>query len=110
LRLIELLGLLLKHGENAARRIAGSEPVCEWVRKEIILCALFICFQCIIENWLEVGRCGRGVSMRHKGGSEAVRDRKEDSRIVGDGGKIREERHASNAQAVPQISAMISHA
>ena len=32
-RLIELLDLLLKHGENAAGRIAGLEPVCEWVLK-----------------------------------------------------------------------------
>jgi hypothetical protein len=50
LRLIELLDLLLKHGENAARRIAGLEPVSEWVLKKILLCALFVCFQCIIEN------------------------------------------------------------
>jgi hypothetical protein len=50
LRLIELLDLLLKHGENAARRTAGLEPVSEWVLKKILLCALFVCFQCIIEN------------------------------------------------------------
>jgi hypothetical protein len=50
LRLIELLNLLLKHGENAARRIAGLEPVGEWVLKEIHLCALLVCFQAIVEN------------------------------------------------------------
>jgi hypothetical protein len=66
LRLIELLGLLLKHIENAARRIAGLEPVSEWVLKKILLCALFVCFQCIIENWFEVGRCGNRLSARHK--------------------------------------------
>jgi hypothetical protein len=50
LRLIELLDLLLKHGENAARRIAGFEPVGERVREKIILCAFIVRFQCIIEN------------------------------------------------------------
>jgi hypothetical protein len=50
LRLIELLELLLKHGENAASRIAGFEPVSEWVREKILLCAFFVCFQGIIEN------------------------------------------------------------
>jgi hypothetical protein len=33
LRLIKLLNLLLKHGENAARRIEGLEPVNERVLK-----------------------------------------------------------------------------
>ena len=50
LRLVELLDLLLKHGENATRRIAGLEPVSESVPKEILLRALFVCFQCIIEK------------------------------------------------------------
>jgi hypothetical protein len=50
LRLVELLDLLLKHGENAARRIAGLEPVCEWVFKEIILCALLVRFQSTVKN------------------------------------------------------------
>jgi hypothetical protein len=44
------LDLLLKHGENAARRIAGLEPVSEWVLKEIPLCARFVRFQGIVEN------------------------------------------------------------
>jgi hypothetical protein len=52
---------------------AGLEPVCEWVLKKILLCALFVRFQGIIENWLEVGRCGSRVSVRHKGGSEELR-------------------------------------
>ena len=72
LRLIELLDLLLKHGEDASRRIAGLEPASEWVLKKIPLCALFVRFQCIIENWLEVGGCRSRV--RHKGGSEGLRD------------------------------------
>jgi hypothetical protein len=50
LRLIELLDLLLKHGENAARRIAGLEPASEWVLKEIVLCAFLVRFQGIVEN------------------------------------------------------------
>jgi hypothetical protein len=47
---MELLDLLLKHGENAARRIASLEPVSEWVRKKILLCAFFVRFQGIIKN------------------------------------------------------------
>jgi hypothetical protein len=50
LRLIELLDLLLKHGENVARRIARLKPVSKWVLKEILLCALLVRFQGIVEN------------------------------------------------------------
>jgi hypothetical protein len=50
LRVIELLDLLLKHGENTARRIAAFEPVGERVREKIVLRALFVRFQGIIEN------------------------------------------------------------
>jgi hypothetical protein len=50
LRLVELLDLLLKHGENAASRIAGLEPVSELVRENIVLCAFFVHFQGIIED------------------------------------------------------------
>ena len=50
LGIIELLELLLKHGENAARRIAGLESASEWVLKEIALCALVVRFQGIVEN------------------------------------------------------------
>ena len=45
LRLIELLDLLLKHGENAARRVTGLETVGEWVLKEVAFCALLVYFQ-----------------------------------------------------------------
>ena len=50
LRLIELLDLLLKHGVNAASRIAGFEPVGKLVREKIASCAFIIRFQGIIEN------------------------------------------------------------
>jgi hypothetical protein len=50
LRLTELLDLLLEHSENAARRIAGLESVCEGVLKEILLCVLLVRFQGIVEN------------------------------------------------------------
>jgi hypothetical protein len=48
LRLIELLDLLLKHGENAASRIAGFEPVSEGVREKIV--RFFVHFQGVIGN------------------------------------------------------------
>jgi hypothetical protein len=50
LRRIELLDLLLKHGEKAASRIAVFESASEWVREKIILCAFFVRFQGTIEN------------------------------------------------------------
>ena len=67
MRLVELLDLLFKDGENAIRRITAFEPVSERVGEKIVLRAIFICFQGIIENELEVGGCGGGVSVRHKG-------------------------------------------
>ena len=53
-RLVELLNMFLKHGKNAARRVAGLEPFSEWVLKEIVLCGLLVRFQGIVENLLEV--------------------------------------------------------
>ena len=50
LGVIELLELLLKHGENAARGVAGLEAASEWVLKEIALCSLVVRFQGIVEN------------------------------------------------------------
>ena len=64
LRLIELLDLLLKHGEDAARRIAGLEPVGEWVLKKVVFCSPLVYFQCIIKNCLEVGGCRSRMCMR----------------------------------------------
>ena len=49
-RLIELLDLLLQHGENTTSRIAVFKPVREWVREKIFLCAFLVRFQCIVEN------------------------------------------------------------
>ena len=47
---IELLDLFLKHGENAVSRIARPKPVSERVREKILLGALFVRFQGIVEN------------------------------------------------------------
>ena len=49
-RLMELLDLPLKHDENTASRIAGFEPVGEWVREKILLRPFLVRFQGIIEN------------------------------------------------------------
>jgi hypothetical protein len=76
LRLIELLDLLLKKSEYAARRITGLEPASEWVLEEIRLCALVVRFQGIVENKFEVGRRGKRLIMRHKGGSDELRGKK----------------------------------
>ena len=73
LRLVELLDLLLKHSENAGRRVAGLEPFSEWVLEEIVLCGLLVRFQGIVENELEFGRSRRRVIMGHKGESEELR-------------------------------------
>ena len=67
LRLIELLDVLLKHGEKAAGRTTGFKPVSERVREKIVPRAPFVRFQGILENYLEVGPCGR-ASGRHKRG------------------------------------------
>jgi len=54
--LIEFLYALLKYGKNGAGRLAGLELSCEWMGKKIVLCVLFVGFQGIIENKLEI--CG----------------------------------------------------
>jgi len=74
LRLIEILNLLLKHGDYAARRIARFEPVSEWVLEEILLRAFLVRFQGIIEDLLEAcRRGGSSASVRHKGGRGELR-------------------------------------
>jgi hypothetical protein len=50
LRLIELLDLLLKDVKNCTRRLAVLELGSEWVREKVLLCALFVRFQGIIEK------------------------------------------------------------
>ena len=64
--MIEFLDLLSKDVENAAGRLAGFEPVSEWVGEKIVLCALFVRFQGIIENQLKVGRRVSRVSVIHE--------------------------------------------
>jgi hypothetical protein len=70
--LIKCLYLLVKNGENCAGRVALLELGGEWLDKKILLCALFVCFQGIIEDELEIGGRGGGggVRVRHMvGGS-----------------------------------------
>jgi len=55
LRLIELLDLLLKHDENAARRVAGLKLSGKRVGEKVLLCASFVRFQGIVEDQFEVG-------------------------------------------------------
>ena len=55
LRLIEFLDQFMKHGENAASRIAAFEALSERVCEKVLLCAFFVRCQSIIENELEVG-------------------------------------------------------
>ena len=50
LGLIKLLDMLLKHGENAASRLAGFEAVGERMRERIDLGTFFVRFQGIIED------------------------------------------------------------
>ena len=70
-RSVEVLDLLLNHGENGAWRVAGLELGGEWVSKKIFLGLFFGLFQGIIEYQLEVGgRCRRRASKRYDGGSE----------------------------------------
>jgi hypothetical protein len=57
-RLIELLDLFLKDGENSTRRVAGLELCGKWMGNEVFFCTLFVFFQGIVEDELEVG--GRG--------------------------------------------------
>jgi hypothetical protein len=45
----------VKDSENCAGRVAFLELGSEWMGKKIILCALFVCFQGIIEDELEIG-------------------------------------------------------
>jgi hypothetical protein len=54
LRVIELLDLLLEDVKNAARRVAVFELGSEWVREKVLLCAFFVRFQGIIEDYLKV--------------------------------------------------------
>ena len=54
LRSIGFLHLLLEYDENGARRLAGLELGREWMGKKIVFRLLFVDFQGVIENKLEV--------------------------------------------------------
>ena len=45
----------MKDGENLGRRAAFFELGGEGMSNKIILCALFVDIQCIVEDWLEIG-------------------------------------------------------
>jgi len=49
LRSIEILGLLVKHGENGSGRTAGLELGGKWMGKKIFLCVFLVRLQSIIE-------------------------------------------------------------
>ena len=72
MRLIELLDLLLKDGTNGTRGIAELEPGGERMYKEVVLRALLIFVQGIIDDQLKVGgrRRDSGMSVRHGGESQ----------------------------------------
>ena len=59
--------MLLKYGEDGARRLAGLELRREWMRKQIVLCVLFVGFQGVVENKFKVeGRGARMVGLGHE--------------------------------------------
>ena len=53
-RWVEFLYLLLKHVENGAGRLAGLELGCEWMGEKVVLGLLFVGFQGVTKNKLEV--------------------------------------------------------
>jgi hypothetical protein len=55
LRSIEILDLLVKHGENGSGRTAGLELGGEWMGKKIFVCLFLVRLQGIIEDQLEIG-------------------------------------------------------
>ena len=50
LGLMDTLDLLMNEGENGAGRVAVLELGDKWMRKEIILCALFVGVQGIVKD------------------------------------------------------------
>ena len=54
----------MKDGKNCIGRIAVLELGSEWMGKKIVLRPLFVCFQGIIEDELEIGGRGGGGSSR----------------------------------------------
>jgi len=85
-RLIELVDLFLKDGENCAGGIAGLELCGEWVCKKVVFCTLFICFQGVIEDLLEVRRRGGSilrVSGRHRWKCDDLFAMRDDRTLLG---------------------------
>ena len=59
--------MLLEDFKNGGGGVAGLKSCGEWVCKEVLFRALFILFQGIVDDELEVrGRGGSSVSMRHR--------------------------------------------
>ena len=55
LKWIEVFYLLLKYDdENGTRRVADLKLNGEWATKQVVLSLLFVRFQCIVENSLDV--------------------------------------------------------
>ena len=64
---MEVLYLLLKHVENGAGRLTGLKLGCEWMGKKVVLCLLFVGFQSVTKNKLEVWRRGASrMRVRHE--------------------------------------------
>ena len=53
-RSVEFLYLLLKHVENRVGRLASLELGCEWMGEKVVLCLLFVGFQGVTKNKVEV--------------------------------------------------------
>jgi hypothetical protein len=59
--------LLSKYGTNGSGSVTGFEPGGERMCERILLCAVSIRVQSIVEYWLKIGgRGGRRLSMRHE--------------------------------------------
>ena len=65
--------LLLKHVENGAGRLTGLKLGGEWMGKKVVLCLLFVGFQGVTKNKLEVWRRGAGrMRVRHESEREML--------------------------------------
>ncbi len=74
--------LLSKNGKNGSGGVTGFESGGEWMCEKILLCALSIRVQGIVEYQLKFGgRGGRGLSISHECEDREFED---DSRYFGD--------------------------
>jgi hypothetical protein len=62
-RLLKLVDLLLKYGQNGRRRVAPLELARERMSKKILLRIYFVCLECFFEYDIEIGRgrCRCGI-------------------------------------------------